>query len=330
MNKIKIIATGQYLPKKLKSHEEFDKLFNLEKGTTLKKSGVRYRHYIENESLVEMAKYAVLDAIKDSDFDLKELDCIVFAGGVAQQPIPCSASLIQKELGLENSSIPCFDINSTCLSFVVAFDTISYLIEANKYKKVLIVSSDIASVGINYNDFNSAILFGDGAAAVIVEKSSANDSSKIINFNLKTFSSGADFAKITGGGSLIHPRNYSEKTKENFLFCMNGAKIYESASKHIKQIYDDTLKEANLTIDDIKLVIPHQASLMSMKLVQRKLKIPQEKFLYNIENQGNTIASSIPLCLDYAIKNNLIKRKDKVVLLGTSAGLSIGVAVFEY
>ena len=184
--------------------------------------------------------------------------------------------------------------------------------------------------GINYEDYSSSILFGDGAAAAVIEKTPDKETSEILTYNFKTYAEGADHARIRGGSGYLPAWKYTEENKEEYKFHMNGLKLYEIASKKLVKIFNDALAAHNLTIDDIKLVIPHQASLMAMKLIQRKLKIPTEKYLYNIENQGNTIASSIPLCLDYSIKNKLIQRGDKVVLLGTSAGLSIGVMVFEY
>lgn len=328
MTNVKIISTGSYLPPKIVTDEVFDKRFNLEAGTTLKKSGVKNRHYVENETQVDMAIFAIKEALQK--IEDKKIDCIVFAGGTPQQLIPCTASLIQQALGKEFSSVPCFDINSTCLSFVTALDVISYLIDSGKYNRVLLVSSDIASLGLNIKDFNSSILFGDGAAVAILEKTPDNETSKILTYNFKTYGEGAQCARISGGSSYLPFYKCNEENRDEYLFHMDGLKLYEIASRHIVKNFNEALSDTKLTIDDIKLVIPHQASLMAMKLIQKKLRIPTEKYLYNIENQGNTIASSIPLGLDFAIKNKMIKRGDKVILLGTSAGLSIGVMIFEY
>lgn len=330
MNKVKILSMGQYLPENIVFSEEFDKKFNLELGTAERKTGIKKRHYVKNETLAYMGAKAAVDAIEKANINLKDIDCIISASGVGQQPIPSTASLFQKELGLEDSGIPCFDINATCLSFVVALDTISYLVNSRKYKNVLIISSDIASVGINENDFKSSILFGDGACAAILQPSSDNETSKIMDFSMHTYSKGADYTCIKGGCSLIHAREYNEKNKEDFLFHMDGLKVYELASKYLKTQVGNFLKKNQTSFDEIKLVVPHQAGAMAMKLVQRKLKVPKGKFLYCNENTGNTIASSIPLGLKYAIDNNLIKRGDKIMLLGTSAGLSIGVMLLEY
>ena len=327
---MKIIGSGSYFPSNIVESKIFDESFGLEFGWTEKKSGIKTRHYVTTETQASMAKEAILEAIKNAKISLSEIDCIVSACGVMQQLIPCTASLIQRELGLENSGIPCFDINSTCLSFVTAFDIVSSLIQTNRYKTVIIVSSDTASRGLDRDDLKSSILFGDGASAVVVRANLKDETSGVLKYNQETYSIGADYACIKGGSSFLHSTEYTKENEKDFLFHMNGTKLYEIASKKLKPLFDKTLADVGLTIDDIKLVIPHQASLMAMKLIQRKLKIPNGKFMYNIKNTGNMIATSIPNCIDYAIKNKMILRGDKVVLLGTSAGLSIGVLVFEY
>lgn len=327
MYNVKIISTASYLPKKVVSDEYFDKKFNLPSGTTLKKSGIKYRHYADTQTLSQMGAKVAKEAIKGANLT-SPLECIIFAGGIPQQPIPCTASLIQKELGLEG--VPCFDVGSTCLSFVTALDVASALIECKKYKNALLVSADIASVGIDYDDFNSAILFGDGAAAAVIAKTPQNESSKVHFYNLKTYSSGSDYARIVGGGSLLHAKNYNESNKKEYLFHMDGTKLYGLASKNMVEIYTQTISNSALKADDISLVIPHQASMMSIKLLQKKLKIPNDKIMITIERQGNIIASSIPIALDTAIRQNRIKRGDKIMLIGTSAGLSIGSMILEY
>lgn len=327
MTSIKITSTGSFLPGKIVTDSVFDERFNLKEGTTFKKSGVRIRHYVENESQVDLALAALSNIPEESR---RDIDLIVFAGGSSQQPIPCTASLIQKALGHEYNSIPCFDICSTCLSFVTALDTLSYMIDAGRYRKVLLVSSDIASKGINTRDFNSSILFGDAAAAAILEKTPENETSGILTYNFKTFGEGADCARVRGGSTFMPFYMWNEDNIDDYLFHMDGLKLYEISSKYVVKMFNDALTDAGLTMDDIRLVIPHQASLPALKLIQKKLRIPEGKMLINIENQGNTIASSIPLCLDYAARNKLIERGDRIVLLGTSAGLSIGVMVLEY
>ena len=186
MYSLKILSTGVYLPSKTIESAHYDKKFNLPLGTVERKSGVFSRHIAENETISDMGAKAALNAISKIDFNINDIDCIIGASGVMQQLLPCNASLMAKKLNL--SGIACFDVNSTCLSFVCAMDIASSLIQTNKYKNILIVSSDISSVGLDYDDMKSCVLFGDGACAVLVTKT--NDNSKIITTNIKTYPQG--------------------------------------------------------------------------------------------------------------------------------------------
>ncbi len=327
---MEILGSGTYFPKKIVESKFFDEKFGVEPGWSEHKSGVKTRHYVTDDTQASMAKEAAVEAIKTAGISINDIDCIISASGVMQQLLPCTAALVQRELGLDNSGIACFDINSTCLGFVTGLSVASSLLETKQYKTILLFSSDIPSAGINYDDLKSCILFGDGAAAVILQQSKEGSSSRLIAYNMETYSIGADDACVKGGSTYLHASKYTNENKEDFLFHMNGTKLYEIASKKLKPLFERTLKENDLTMDDIKMVIPHQASLMSMKLLQRKLSVPNEKFLYNIEHTGNMIAASIPAALDYAIKNTLVEKGDKIMLVGTSAGLSLGVMIFEY
>jgi 3-oxoacyl-[acyl-carrier-protein] synthase-3 len=249
-----------------------------------------------------------------------------------EQPIPCTAALIQKELGLEKSGIPSFDINSTCLSFVVALDTISYLVDCGRYKNVLIVSSEVSSAALNWKDEKSAALFGDGGAAIVLGKTPKGESSKIIYANMKTYSEGSEWSQVYGGGTKFAPNleNVREETMKHFLFSMDGQKIFKMAKKLLPKFVKEMMEESNKSLDTIEMVIPHQASKSAMGLMRKNLKVPKEKWMDIVSNHGNMIAASIPIALYEGIKQEKIQRGNHVLLLGTSAGLSIGGVIFEY
>ncbi|SOB99299.1 3-oxoacyl-[acyl-carrier-protein] synthase-3 [Ureibacillus xyleni] len=329
LRNVKILGTGKFLPKKKVTSYELDHLLGLNNGWVEQKSGVSLRSFVENETASEMAALASIDAINASNLHKEDIDCIVSVSGTMEQPIPCNASLVQKQLGLNNSKIPCFDINSTCLSFVTGFDTISYLVHSGRYKNVLLVSSEIASVGLNWKNKENAILFGDGAAAAVISKTPDTENSKILAGHMETFSDGAHFTEIRGGGTKLHP-NHPTANETDFLFDMNGKSVFKLSSKNIVSYMEKLLSLSNCTINDIDLVVPHQASGMAMRILRNKLGIDEAKFMNIIHNHGNTIASSIPMALHEAIVQNKIQRGNKVMLIGTSAGLSIGGVVFEY
>ncbi|MFP3727949.1 beta-ketoacyl-ACP synthase III [Priestia filamentosa] len=326
---IKILGTGAYLPKNKVSSEEIDKKIGAKSGWSENKAGVKSRYFVTDETSSFMGAEAIKVAIQNANLSFEDIDCIVCGSGTMQQPIPSTASLIQEELGLQNSGIPAFDINSTCLSFITALDTISYAMVAGRYKNVIIVSSEISSTGLNWGQNESSILFGDGAVAVVVTHEPDSDS-KLLSSHIETYSAGAHLSEIRGGGTMLHAKHYSEYNKEDYLFDMNGRAIFKLSSKLMPSFISTLFTGTNLTIKDMKLVIPHQASAPAMKLIQKKLDINAENFMTIFEEYGNMIAASIPLALHLAIEQNRISRGDKVLLLGTSAGLSIGGIIIDY
>lgn len=277
-----------------------------------------------------MGAYAIKNALKNANMTVNDIDCIVCASASLQQPIPATATFIQRELGWNESKIPCFDIQSVCLSFVAAFDLMSSAIEAGRYKNVLIVSTEILSHFCNWDQKESAILLGDGAAAVIIGKSSENDSSKVICSAMETYSDGANFAEVRGGGTKIHANTYSEETKSNFYFDMNGQGITKLVSNYCGNFVKKLLSSSDLSLKDINKLVPHQASDMSIKIMKVILGISDENIINILNNCGNMAAASIPLALHTGIENGKIKRGDKVMLIGGGAGFSLGAIVFEY
>ena len=320
---LKILGSGRYQPAKKVTAEELDQKLNLRPGTCLKKTGVAVRYYVKDETLTDMGVIAAQKALKKAGLELKDVDAIICAANGKAQTLPCMAARFLKALGgSDKTPIPSFDINSTCLSFVTALDQISYSITAGQYKRVLIISSEIASTGINYNQMESACLFGDGAAAFVIEKGTEGDS-RILSSYMETYADGYDSCQIKAGGLDIPPWQFTPETEALYRFDMDGPVLFKKTYEKIGHIVGKTLEKANLSMKDIDYVIPHQASQTAINLLRRKLRIPKEKLHVNVHERGNLIAASIPTCLDEALEDGKLKKGDKVMLLGTSAGLSI-------
>lgn len=332
MRRVKIVSTAKYLPKQQVTAAEIDKRIGEKEGWVEKKSGVLVRHFADNESETspKMGAIALQEALNKAGLKLSDLDAIISTSGTQAQEIPCTASLIQEQMGGQNSGIPCFDINSTCLSFVTGLDTISYMVDSGRFKRVALVASEIASVGLNYNEKESAALMGDGAAAVIIERTPEGEASGILGARMETYSSGAHHAEIRGGGTIKHPIRGKSVKEDDFYFNMNGPAVFKQASKLMIPFCERLFGEMEAKLSDVNLVIPHQASKMALGLVQKRLELSDERFLKFVENHGNTIAASIPMGIHNAIEANRIKRGDKVLLLGTSAGFSIMGLVLQY
>lgn len=328
MPAVKITGMGRYLPRKKVLSSELDSQLNLPAGSVQKKSGLISRHFASpDETTSYMGAQAALIAVQQANIQLTELDAIISACGVSEQAIPCTSALIQKQLGLEQTGIACFDINSTCLSFITALDIASYLVEGGRYKRVLIVSSDIASAGLNWQDMETCTIFGDGAAACVLEKSDGTQ--RILSSHHETHSIGATFCQIEAGGTRLPAKN-PLKNLEQGLFYMDGKKVFKLAAKLVDSLVENLLCKAKLTMRDIDWFIPHQASLLAMHHIQKRVNIPTEKFVSIYSNHGNQIAASIPTALCTLIDSKQLHRGQLVLLMGTGAGLAAGGIIMEY
>lgn len=327
MATIRIIGMGKYLPQNKVLSLELDAKLGLSPGSVEKKSGLVSRHFAStHETTSYMGAKAALQALKNANLKLTDIDVIVSACGVGEQAIPSTSTLIQKQLGLETSGIACFDINSTCLSFLTALDTMSYLIACGRFKRALIVSSDIPSFGINWQDMETCTIFGDGAAACIIEKS--DDTSRILGTHMETHSIGSTYCCLEAGGTRILPTHPDHQRYG--LFYMDGKKVFKLAKRLIAHTKEIVFKKVGLTIDAIDWVIPHQASQLAMHHVRKNLRIPSEKFVDIYATHGNQMAASIPNALYSLIESKKLQRGHLIYFLGTSAGISSGGMIMEY
>ncbi len=326
---IKIRGTGIYLPNTIVTAGEIDRRAGLMNGWTEKHSGVLTRHFVADETASFMGARAVEGALANAGLKLADVDCLVCTSGTAEQPIPCSAALISEQLG-SAQNFPAYDINSTCLSFLTGLDTMSYLVAGGRYRCVVLVASEIASLGLNWNDAETCSILGDGAAAVVIGRSDENESSRILSARMETFARGAHLAEIRGGGSGMHAKRFTEDNSADYLFHMDGKGIFKIASEILPGFVERLLVEAKLKWSDFQIVIPHQASIIALRLTQRRLGIPEEKFFLYAERVGNTIAASLPMGIHFALQEGRLKRGDKALLLGTSAGFSVGGLVLEF
>ena len=326
---VKILATGKYLPKNKVTAEQLAERVGIDEVWIEKRSGVLVRHFVENETASEMGALAAREALKTAGLSWSEIDCLVCTSSVPEQAIPCTASLIQEKLGALDSGIPAFDINSTCLSFITGLDMVSYAIAAGRYQTVLLVATEVSNPGLNWQEKQVCTIFGDGAAAAIVGRSQENESSKILGSLMETYSKGAHLSECLGAGNKYHIREYAADP-EYFLFRMDGKALYRLSAEILPGFVERLLQLSGLTMEDIQLVIPHQVSIEWLGLTRKQLGIPEQKWMTIARDHGNTLAASVPMALYEAIKQDKIKRGDRLLLLGTSAGFSVGGIVLEY
>lgn len=325
---IRIAGVGRYLPERVVLNPELEARIGLPEGWIEEKTGVRQRRFASGETASFMGAHAALEAMRDARVPIADIDLIIGASATAEQMLPDGGSLLQRELNQGRSGIPCLSVNTTCLSFVTALDLTSTLIASGRYRNVLIVSSEIASVGLNYEERESASLFGDGAAAAVITRSESHDTGRVHGARQETYSEGAFYTAVMGGGTKHHP-NDPETRPEMNLFSMDGRKIYKLAHRHLGAFFERLFKDAPFSRRDLDLVIPHQASLYSIRSL-RKYDFPEEKVFVTLSKYGNTIAASIPMALYEAIRTGRIRRGDRAMMVGTAAGLTFGAILFTY
>ena len=284
----------------------------------------RYRISGE-EKQISLAVSACEKALKNANITVNDIDCIVSASAVGIQPIPCMAALIHEKIA-KGTSIPALDINTTCTSFMTALDTMSYLLEAGRYKRILIFSCDVASRALNPKQKESFQLFSDGAVAFIIEKTDKEIG--VIDAMQKTWSEGAHSTEIRGGLSNLHPENYSEETKEEFMFDMNGKTVLSLSMKKIPEMMKEFLENNDMKISDIDMVVPHQASV-AMPIVMEKLGVTEDRFINEVKEFGNRVSASVPLALAHGLENRKIKNGDTILLIGTAAGLTTNLLLIR-
>ena len=319
--RVKIAGLGKYLPPDTTSSTELENRWGVMPGRLRRVTGVEQRHYETTKTTAGMAAAAAQEALSNAGFCISQIDTIVGASAIPQQVLPCLASLLQHELGGEKSF--CFDVDATCLSFITALHMSALLLSSGDAERVLICSSEKTSQSLNPKEFESAGLFGDAAAAVVLVRTPPDETSTIESTRFETYSSGAHLTTVLGGGTLHHPNDPATKFEHNF-FHMDGPGILRFGAERYDQFLPVFLAEAGRTTNDFDFVVPHQASRAALHLLIARYGFREEQVLNSIASRGNCIAASIPLVLTEAVESNRIRRGHRLLLTGTAAGLSLG------
>ena len=297
----------------------------LPKNTVKFKDQTRYRVVENEETQLDLAEVAIQRALEKANLKIEDIDCLVSASAVGVQPIPCTAALIHERVA-KGLSIPAMDINTTCTSFISALSTMSHLIEAGEYRRVLIVSSEVGSLGLNPKQKESYELFSDGAAAFIFQKS--NQDKGVIASLQRTWSEGAHDTEIRGGLTSYQPKEYSEETKTNFMFDMKGKKILLLSARVIPEMFQEFQEKSGISKDAVDYIIPHQAS-RALPLVMDKLGVSKDKYLNIVSEYGNMVSVAVPFGLAYALDHGYVKEGDTVFLMGTAAGMTVNMLALK-
>ena len=313
----KIILTGSYLPEKVYDNNYMEKIVDTSDEWIVERTGIKNRHIAaDDEQTTDLAYKACLNII--SSFDKNLIDAIVFATTTPDRTFPSCATILQKKLEL-NENCFAFDVQAVCCGFIYALDIADSLIKSSKAKNVLVVGAETMSRIVNWQDRSTCVLFGDGAGAVLLQATEENKG--ILASSLHSDGSYFDALKSSGGVSYNQQAGYIE---------MEGREVFKLAVNKMSSCVMETLEKANISIDDINLLIPHQANQRIISGVGKKLNLTDDKIISTVAEHANTSSASVPLALDYAIKNNKIKDNDIVVLEALGGGLTWGSVVVKW
>jgi 3-oxoacyl-[acyl-carrier-protein] synthase-3 len=327
-----ITGIGCYVPPKVITNFDLEKVMNTSDEWIRQRSGIVERHYVEpGVGSSDLAYEAALRAIEDAKIDKSEIDFIIAATLSPDHYFPGIGVMVQSKLALPG--IGALDVRNQCSGFIYALSAADQYIKTKTYKKILLVAAEVQSTNIDYSDDGRdiAVLFGDGGGAVILEPNEKNDGKGILSTHL--FSDGRFLTDLW----MEKPSSKDKPTftteffeQKRFFPKMEGRNVFKNASEKMPEAVRAALAHNSLAIDDVDILIPHQANDRISQMVARILKIPVEKVIRNIDRYGNTTAASIPIALDESVKNGKIKEGSIVVLTAFGSGYTWASAVIRW
>ena len=314
MESIQIVENGKYLPKRKVTSNQMEEILQLEKGYIEKRTGIKQRYYIDDETIEKMALKAV-KSIFNKDTKLEEIKqkigLIITATTTTNQLMPGISNYIQKNLDLKPCI--CLDILAGCSGYINSFDIAKMYIDSGNVKRALIVGVDRLSQVIDKEDIGTAVVLSDGAGVTLIEKDEETNKQKLYISNIQAVADNNDILTYKYGKKIY----------------MNGKEVYKYAVTKTVQDIKELLNKANLNLEDIKYIVPHQSNLKIMKAIASRLHIKTEKMYTDIETRGNTFCASIPIALHDMQEKGMLKPGDKIILLGYGGGLNTGSILLE-
>ena len=320
-----ITGVGGYIPPDMLDNIELSRMVDTSDDWIMQRIGIRERRILKEKGKATsfMATKAVKELLKKTQTRPEEIDFLVCGTVTPDMPFPAVAQLVCDKAGLQNAFG--YDLNAACSGFLFALETGRRFIESGAYHKVIVVGADMMSAITNYEDRTTCPLFGDAAAAVLLEP--ADDNTGIMDAILGVDGSGVKHLHMFAGGSL-HPASHETIDKKQHFVFQEGQSVFKFAVSKMADVSVEIMKRNNLTHDDIRFLVPHQANLRIIDATARRMEISRDQVMINIERFGNTTAATIPLCLwDF---EHLLKKGDNLILTSFGAGFTWGSVYLKW
>lgn len=321
-----IIGTGSYVPEKVLTNFDLEKMVDTSDAWIRERTGIQERHIApEGINTSDMATIAAQRALKDANISPEEIDLVIVATLTPDMVIPSTACMVQNRIGAVNAGA--YDLYAGCSGFVYGTITAASYIKAGMYKNILVIGAEILSRYVNWQDRNTCVLFGDAAAAAVIAP--VPEGYGLLGFDLGADGEGGSSLNIPSSGTASIPTTETIARGETFIH-MDGKEVYRFAVKAMGGTVINSLEKAKLDVSDLDFFIPHQANTRIIDSAAKRLNLSTDKVYVNLPKYGNTSAASIPLALDEALKENKIKRGAVIALSGFGAGLTWASVVLKW
>lgn len=314
----KILGTGSYLPEKVLTNQDLEKIMDTSDEWITTRTGIKRRHVAaETDTTADLATNAARHAITSAGVGAEEIDMVIVATATSDDMFPSTASRVQYKLGLRN--IVAFDVSAACAGFNHGLSIADQYIKTGFAKTILVIGCEMLTRAVDWTDRATCVLFGDGAGAVVL---GASKDPGILSTHLHCDGSQHNI--------LYAPNTLVQKNADSPYVKMEGREVFRHAVTRLGELVDETLSANNLTKNDIDWLIPHQANIRIIQAMAKKLNMSMDKVIVTLDDQGNTSAASIPLALDIAVRDGRVKRGDLVLLESFGGGLVWGSALVRY
>lgn len=321
-----ISGIGSHVPDRILTNDDLSKMVDTSHEWIVERTGIVERRIAdENTASSDLGIKAALKALEDANTSPEEIDLVLVATATPDYLFPSTACIIQNAIGAKKAAA--FDLEAGCSGFVYGIATGANFVMSGAYEKVLVIGTETLTKVTDWEDRNTCVLFGDGAGACVLER--CEEGYGILSFELGADGSGGDTLILPAGGSKNPGSLETVKAREHFL-KMEGREVFKFAARKMPEATLNALEKANLTIDDLDFLVPHQANLRIIDAAAKKLKMNKDKICVNLDKYGNISSASVPVCLDEIVKDSKVKKGDNIVMVAFGAGLTWGSVAIRW
>jgi 3-oxoacyl-[acyl-carrier-protein] synthase III len=323
-----ILSLASYTPEKVLTNADLEKMVDTSNEWIVSRTGIKERHIVaDDQATSDISVIAAKRALEKAGLMPEDIDCYILATATPDMLFPSTACLVTAKLGLDKlDSPPAMDIAAGCTGFIYGLSQAKAFVESGMYKKVMVIGAETLSRIVDWTDRDTCVLFGDGAGCAIV---SEVESGGIVDCLLGSWGAGGMHLTLPAGGSL-NPATAETVEKRMHYIYMDGSDVFKFAVRAMGLGCNKILERVGLTADDIDWFVPHQANIRIVESAAKRLGIPMDKVLLSLDKIGNTSAASVPMTIDYAVKENKIKKGDRLLMVAFGAGLTWGASVVEW